>query len=37
VKTASSEGEWPVPAGRRYAVRVLAEAKVLARIEVAGP
>lgn len=37
VKIASSEGAWPMPAGRRDTVRVLAEAKVLARIEVEGP
>jgi alpha-glucosidase len=37
VRVASSEGAWPVPAGRRYTVRVLAEPKVLAGLKTEGP
>jgi alpha-glucosidase len=37
VKAVSSEGAWPLPTGRRYTVRALAEAKVLAGLRVEGP
>jgi hypothetical protein len=37
VKTASSEGSWSVPAGHRYTVKVLAEAKVLDGFRVEEP